>query len=129
VAKLRSLGYISGSAGAKKTYTAADDPKNLVSLDAKLHQAIDAFERHQLDRALQLARELVDARPDMAVGRETYAFMLEANDRVPEAIQQLESVVKTDVASTNAEDRVKLALLYSETGQAKKAISVLHPVS
>ena len=129
VAKLRSLGYISGSAGAKKEYTAADDPKNLVGLDAKMHESIAAFEHHQLDRALALARELVDARPDMAIGRETYAFMLEANDRVPEAIEQLERVVKADVAGTNAEDRVKLALLYSETGQSKKAISVLHPVS
>src|SRR5207237_953714 len=55
VAKLRSLGYVSGNASAKKVYTAADDPKNLVALDAKIHQSIDAFERHQLDRALQLA--------------------------------------------------------------------------
>ena len=128
IAKLRSLGYISGTAGAKKAYTAADDPKNLVSLDAKMHESIDAFERHQLDRALQLARELVDARPEMAVGRETYAFMLEANDRVPEAIQQLETIIKSDKAGTNADDRVKLALLYSETGQAKKAIDVLQPL-
>ena len=91
---------------AKKVYTAADDPKNLVALDAKMHQSIDAFERHQLDRALQLARELVDARPDMSVGRETYAFMLEANDRVPEAIHQLEIVVRSDAAGTNADDPV-----------------------
>ncbi|HKO00064.1 MAG TPA: tetratricopeptide repeat protein, partial [Thermoanaerobaculia bacterium] len=128
VAKLRSLGYVSGNASAKKVYTAADDPKNLVALDAKMHQSIDAFERHQLDRALQLARELVDARPDMSVGRETYAFMLEANDRVPEAIHQLEIVVRSDAAGTNADDRVKLALLYSETGEPKKAIAVLQPL-
>ena len=128
-AKLRSLGYISGSAGSKKQYTAADDPKNLVGLDAKMHESIAAFEQHQLDRALALARELVEARPDMAVGRETYAFMLEANDRVPEAIQQLETVIKADTAGENADDRVKLALLYSETGEPKKAVAVLRPVS
>ena len=127
-AKLRSLGYITGNASMKKQYTAADDPKNLVGLDAKMHEAIDAFERHQLDRALTLSRELVDARPDMTMGRETYAFMLEANDRVAEAIHQLELVLKSDPHSTNADDRVKLALLYCENGEAKKAIDVLQPV-
>ena len=126
IAKLRSLGYISGAAGAKKEYTAADDPKNLVALDSKMHQAIDAFERNQLDRALQLSKELVDARPDMTVGREQYAFMLQANDRIPEAIHQLEIVVKND--PDNADDRVRLALLYSETGQSKKALGVLEPL-
>jgi len=126
IAKLRSLGYLSGSAAAKKQYTAADDPKNLVGLDSKMHQAIDAFERHQPERALQLAKELVDARPDMAVGRETYAFMLQANDRLAEAIHQLEILAKGGGA--NADDRVRLALLYSETGQSKKALDVLEPL-
>ncbi|MGZ4808970.1 MAG: sulfatase-like hydrolase/transferase [Thermoanaerobaculia bacterium] len=126
IAKLRSLGYISGVAGTKKEYTAADDPKNLVGLDAKLHQSIAAFEQHQLARALQLARELVEARPDMAGGREIYAFMLEANDRVGDAIAQFEILAKN--ATANDDDRVKLALLYCETGQAKKALDVLKPL-
>ena len=127
-AKLRSLGYLTGNASMKKQYAAADDPKNLVGLDTKMHEAIAAFERHQLDRALTLSRELVDARPDMIMGRETYAFMLEANDHVAEAIHQLELVLKNDVHATNADDRVKLALLYCESGEAKKAIDVLQPV-
>ena len=126
VAKLRSLGYISGSAGPKKEYTSADDPKNLVALDSKMHQAIDAFERHDLERALKLSKELVDARPDMIVGREQYAFMLQAHDQVPEAIRQYEIIMKSDPG--NADDRVKLALLYSETGESKKALATLQPI-
>src|SRR5258706_5174748 len=49
------LGYITGSATAKKSYTTADDPKNLVALDNKMHDVIDAYESHDLDRALKLA--------------------------------------------------------------------------
>jgi arylsulfatase A-like enzyme/Tfp pilus assembly protein PilF len=123
IANLRSLGYISGNAAAKKSYTAADDPKNLVSIDAKMHDAIDAFERHQPERGLQLAREIVAARPGMTAGRELFAFMLQQNERVPEAIAQLEEAVKDPAAGDD--DRVQLALLYCETEQPKKAIDLL----
>jgi superkiller protein 3 len=124
-AKLRSLGYISGSTAIKKNYTAADDPKNLVGLDAKLHDSIDAFERHQPSRALELARELVAARPDMTAGREILAFMLEQNELIPEAIEQLKIVIRDPHA--NADDRVQLALLYCELGQPRAAIDLLAP--
>ena len=50
-AKLRSLGYVSGTASTKAAYTAADDPKNLAALDNKMHDVIDAYERHDLPRA------------------------------------------------------------------------------
>src|SRR5439155_1673101 len=74
VARLRSLGYVSGTDAGKSTYTAADDPKNLVALDNKMHDVIDAYERHDVPRALALAKEVVAARPDMAAGRELLAF-------------------------------------------------------
>ncbi|HSP16483.1 MAG TPA: tetratricopeptide repeat protein [Thermoanaerobaculia bacterium] len=123
IANLRSLGYVSGTAAAKKNYTAADDPKNLVAIDAKMHDAIDAFERHQPARALQLAREIVGARPEMTAGREILAFMLQQNERVPEAIGQLEIVAKDPNA--NDDDRVQLALLYCESGKAQNAVELL----
>jgi arylsulfatase A-like enzyme/Tfp pilus assembly protein PilF len=125
LAKLRSLGYISGSAAPKKSYTVADDPKNLVGLDTKMHASIDAFERHDPARALQLARDLVAERPNMTAGREILAFMLQQNDRVTEAIQQLEIIVKD--ANANDDNRVQLALLYSQTGRPRDAIALLGP--
>ncbi len=123
IAKLRSLGYISGSVGLKKYYTAADDPKNLVDLDVKMHDSIDAFERHQPGRALQLAREVVAARPNMISGREILAFMLQQNERVGEAIEQLRMIVKDPTATDD--DRVQLALLLCETGRPQEAIDLL----
>jgi arylsulfatase A-like enzyme/Tfp pilus assembly protein PilF len=127
IARLRSLGYITGSAEAKDNYTAADDPKTLVHLDTKMHDAIDAFEHGQPDRALALARDVVAERPTMNAGREILAFMLQQNDRIAEAIEQLE--VLTRDAHASDDNRVQLALLYCETGQPKKAIALLGPHS
>ena len=125
LAKLRSLGYISGSGGGKKNFTEADDPKNLVGLDNKMHDAIDAFERHQPQRALELAHEVVAARPGMIAGREIYAFMLRENERVPEAIHELESIVADP--GSNSDNFDSLALLYCETGHPEKAVALLQP--
>jgi len=125
VAKLRSLGYISGSGGGKKDFTEADDPKNLVPLDNKMHDAIDAFERHQPQRGLELAREVVTERPGMIAGREIYAFMLQENERVPEAIHELETIVADP--GSNSDNFDSLALLYCETGHPDKAVALLQP--
>ena len=122
-ARLRSLGYVSGSTASRKNYTAADDPKNLVGLDAKLHDSISAFEQHDPAGALKLAREIVAARPDMTAGREILAFMLQQNDYIPQAIEQLRIILKDPTAGDD--DRVQLALLYCETGQARAAIDLL----
>jgi arylsulfatase A-like enzyme/Tfp pilus assembly protein PilF len=126
VAKLRSLGYISsGSTTEKKSYTAADDPKNLVGLDSRMHDAVDAFERHQPDRALQLARAVVAERPDMLAGRELLAFMLQENDRIPEAMEQLKVIAGNPSADDGS--RTQLALLFCETGRPEQAVALLQP--
>lgn len=124
-ARLRSLGYVSGSAAPRTHYTAADDPKNLISLDTRMHDAVDAFERNDPVRALQLAREVVAARPDMAAGRELLAFMLQQNDRIAEAIQELKSMVGSGSASDD--NLAQLALLLSQTGHAGEAVKLLEP--
>ena len=41
-ARLRALGYVSGTAPAKARYTEDDDPKRLVELDSAIHRAVDA---------------------------------------------------------------------------------------
>jgi tetratricopeptide (TPR) repeat protein len=127
VARFRSLGYVAGSAPSKTHYTAADDPKSLLGIDTKLHEAIDAFERHNPARGLQLAREVVAERPTMAAGREILAFMLRQNDLVPEAMEELKIVIRDPGASVD--DRVQLALLYCETKQPAAAVELLAPLS
>jgi arylsulfatase A-like enzyme/Flp pilus assembly protein TadD len=127
MARLRSLGYVAGSAGRKSHYTAADDPKSLVAIDETLHQAIDSFEHHDPAGALRLARQLVAERPTMTAGREILAFMLQQNELVGEAIEQLKSIVREPNASVD--DRVQLALLYCETSQPAAAVDLLTPLA
>ena len=127
MARLRSLGYVSGTAAAKTTYTAADDPKNLIHLDTKLHDVIASFQRKQPEKALQLAREVVAERPDMAGGREMLALMLRQNGRLEEAVAELEQLCRRPEATDD--NRVQLALLLSETGRPQRAAEMLEPLS
>ena len=43
VERLRSLGYIGGSAPVKERYTVADDPKQLAHIDSAMHRGVDLF--------------------------------------------------------------------------------------
>ncbi len=126
-AQLRSLGYVSGTAAGKKTYTAADDPKNLVAIDNKMHQVIDAYERRDLDRALALAREVVAARPQMPAGRELLAFVLQQRERIGEAIENLREAIRS--GGQNESIRTQLGLLLTETGRVDEAVRILSPLA
>ncbi|HYC92440.1 MAG TPA: tetratricopeptide repeat protein [Thermoanaerobaculia bacterium] len=127
MARLRSLGYVSGTASTKSEYTAADDPKNLIHLDTKLHEAVALFQRKQPEKALQLAREVVAERPDMAGGREMLALMLRQNGRLEEALAELEQLCRRPEATDD--NRVQLALLLSETGRPQRAAEMLEPLA
>lgn len=123
-ATLLSLGYLSGTS-SKTSYTAADDPKNLVDLDNELHEAIAAYQAGDLARALQRATALATARPDMQIAQEMLAFFLAQNERPDEAIHVLERRVQSGRA--NDAVRIRLGLLLSETGRAREAIALLSP--
>jgi arylsulfatase A-like enzyme/Flp pilus assembly protein TadD len=125
-AKLLSLGYVSGMS-AKTSWTAADDPKNLVAVDNELHDAIESYQKGDVARALELSRKLVATRPDMQVAQEMLAFFLEQNERSGEAID----VLRRSIAAGRASDamKVRLGLMLSESGRAKEAVEVLRPLA
>ena len=64
-ARLRSLGYLSGSSEKKATYGPADDPKTLIGVDQKIHQVIDLQEQKKFNEALIIARQIVAENPKM----------------------------------------------------------------
>ena len=123
-ATLLSLGYLAGTS-TKTKFTAADDPKNLVALDNQLHHAIAAYQQGDLDKAVDLTRGLVDARPDMQIAQEMLAFFLGQNERPEEAI----ALLQRQLAAGQANDamRIRLGLLLSETGRAREALELLRP--
>jgi arylsulfatase A-like enzyme/Flp pilus assembly protein TadD len=123
-ATLLSLGYLTGSS-SKTTYTAADDPKNLIGIDNELHEAIAAYQAGDLARALERSKAIVAARPDMEIAQEMLAFFLAQNERPDEAIRVLER--RVDTGRANDATRIRLGLLLSETGRAREAIALLRP--
>lgn len=126
-ARLRSLGYLGGTAAAKKTYAAADDPKNLVAIDNQMHEVIGAYEAKDLPRALRLAKAVVAARPGMAAGRELLAFVLQQSEKPAGAIENLRAAIATGNATESM--RVQLALLLTEGGRGGEAVKVLEPIA
>ena len=64
-ARLRSLGYVSGSAAPKAQYTERDDPKRLVEIDRLMKEAVSLDEQGSLGEAIALYRRILTQRPDM----------------------------------------------------------------
>ncbi len=125
-AKLLSLGYVSGTA-SKKEYTEADDPKNLVAVDSMVHEAVDAYQRGEIDLAIAAAKRATAARPDMAAGQEMLAFLLQQKERPEAAIAALRDAVERGTASDVI--RARYGLMLSENGQAAEAVRVLEPIA
>ncbi len=123
-AQLMSLGYISGSA-EKKTYTAADDPKNLIGVDNELHEVVALYQTGQLPKAIDVLRKILKRDPNIKVAAEMLAFMLQQNENPAAAIDMLRRAVQTGAA--NEAMQVRLGLLLSATGQAKEALDTLKP--
>jgi Flp pilus assembly protein TadD len=126
-ARLRSLGYLSGSAAVRSSYGPEDDPKRLVDLDEKVHQVIDHYMRGQLDAAVKLARELVAARPSMALGHSLLAQALLESGKTQQALDVMLNARK--LGNTSSAMLRQLGLTLSEVGRAKEALDILAPMA
>jgi tetratricopeptide (TPR) repeat protein len=123
--RLLALGYLSGSADHHGPYTQADDPKNLIALDAKIHRVIDLYQRGDRPAARALAAEILRDRPSMSVGYDFLSFLLQQEGRDAEAASVLQSAVRKGLASE--EMRRKLALILCEEGRPADALETLKP--
>lgn len=121
--KLRSLGYLTGTAAAKKEYTAEDDPKNLVYLFSAIQQAVVKYQHGDWKGALAQARQIVAERPDMSMARDFLAFMFQQAEDPAAA----EAVLRESLARGDANETMKqrLGLLLSEQGRAREAVDFL----
>jgi arylsulfatase A-like enzyme/Flp pilus assembly protein TadD len=124
-AHLLALGYITGASGKKSGFTAADDPKNLVDLDRKMHEVINLYESGQLPKALALGQEVVRERPDMANGYDMLAFLLQQAERLPDAAQLLRTAFARGLRDEQMQKR--LGMILTEMGQASEAVELLKP--
>ena len=125
-ARLRSLGYVSGDAPIKARYTEADDPKTLIALDRAVHRGVALFVARQYREAIELYRDVISQRPDMAIAYRHLAFVeWEAGD-VPAAIGVLEQARHAGV--THAGITTQLGNYLVESGRAVEAARLLEGI-
>jgi tetratricopeptide (TPR) repeat protein len=127
VARLRSLGYLSGAGVLKEKYTAADDPKTLVGVDRQLHEAVDLYQRGRLPEAIAVAREIVREQPSMPMGYENLGFLLRQAGESEAALDVYRKAAGEGLAGEELVRNYGLALC--ETGRAPEAVKLLEPLS
>jgi tetratricopeptide (TPR) repeat protein len=122
-ARLRSLGYVSGSAAPKTRYTDADDPKRLVEIDRLMHEAVALDDEGKLGDGIARYRQILAKRPDMMAASRHLAFDLWRVGDLPGAIAALRSALAASTPTAGA--KIQLGTYLSETGQTGAAIELL----
>jgi arylsulfatase A-like enzyme/Flp pilus assembly protein TadD len=126
-ARLRSLGYVGGSAPAKATYTAADDPKTLIALDQAIHRGVDLYVGRKPAEAIRLYEEVIAKRPEMALAYRHLAFVQWESGAATAAIATLRKAMTTAAAQPDVV--TQLGAYLAETGSAAEAIALLEPAA
>jgi len=127
VARLRSLGYLSGSAPRKERYTTQDDPKNLVQVNRQIHDAIDRYQRGDLPGAIAISRRVVAERPTMAIAYESLGFLLRQTARPGEALAVYRQALAR--GAVTEELRAQYSLALCEAGRPEEAVQLLSPLA
>jgi len=127
-ARLRSLGYVVGAAPRPaRAFTAADDPKRLVHLDAMLDAAAGALARGDANAAAATLEAAIRERPDLTIAYDRLAFVLRAAGRIDDAVKVLDGAARGGHA-----DRALLRSLGStlrDAGDLARSIAVLEPLA
>jgi arylsulfatase A-like enzyme/Flp pilus assembly protein TadD len=126
-ARLRALGYVSGSAPTKARYTDADDPKQLVDLDRAVHDAVAAFGARRFDEAVRIYQSIVGRRPDMAIAYRHLAFVEWQRGNPAGALDALQRAVKAGITQTAVV--AQLGGYLADTGRTSEAIALLEPLA
>lgn len=126
---LESLGYLGGGGPGElpTSFTAADDPKNLVELDQILHRYIDEYRRGRLEQATASARRMVELRPQMGLGHYHLAQVLLERGLKREALRVLSNAYRAGATTPSLVRQLGLSL--TEAGRSEEALRVLEPMA
>ena len=128
VAALRALGYASGSAAAKTTYTDGDDPKRLVQIDTDLHTATTLYQDGKVSEAIAILTSVIARRPDTADAYIQLAHAYYEAGQVQPAIDTLERGLKAGAPGSDIP--IRLGIYLAEGGgNSSRAITVLEHLS
>ncbi len=124
-AKLRSLGYLSGSSAPRAAYGPERDPKNLIAVDRQLHDVVELFQGGHADQAMALASRVVGANPSMPMAYQQLAFLMQERGDIRGAIALLARGAERGAGGENMDRR--RALLLCEDGRPAEAVKLLQP--
>lgn len=130
VERLRSLGYTAAGqapSAPEREYTAADDPKSLIALDADLEAIVRDYQQGDSSRALARSRDLVRRHPGMPVALLQLAHLERESGNLDAGIAALRHALAVDPANATA-----LALLgayLTQAGRGSEAARLLEPHS
>jgi arylsulfatase A-like enzyme/Flp pilus assembly protein TadD len=125
--RLRALGYIASSSQAaqKDAYSAADDPKNLIGINARARDVVTAFMQGRIDEAIALAKENLRQRPGMAGVNLQLAYLERARGNLDGAIAAARRAV--ELKPLDPEGLSFLGAYLTEAGRAREAVTLLEP--
>jgi arylsulfatase A-like enzyme/Flp pilus assembly protein TadD len=126
-AKLQSLGYTSGRASRRATYTEKDDPKNNVELDQWIQQGIDAWQHGRRAEALETYARIIKRRPAMPLGYRDLALLQWQSGQAGAAIRTLEDAFRADAVEPGM--TAQLGSYLAEAGRPADAIALLEPLA
>jgi len=126
-ARLRSLGYVGGTAPVKAAYTAADDPKALIAFDQAIHRGVDLYVGRRPADAIRLYEDMIAKRPEMAIAYRHLAFVQWESGAVPAAIATLRKAMTAGAAQPDVV--TQLGTYLAETGNVAEAIALLEPAA
>lgn len=123
-ATLRSLGYVSGSAAPRTVYTEADDLKNLAGINRDMHNADEALQAGDYQKAITLLSAVLAVRPDTADAVVALARAHWSRGDVQSAVGVLDKALASGV--TADEVRLRLGLYLAESRlDVPRALAVL----
>jgi arylsulfatase A-like enzyme/Flp pilus assembly protein TadD len=126
--RLRALGYVAGGAASGKTlYTAADDPKNLIALDARLEEVITLYRSGRVDEAIAACEETLRRRPDMPQAYLQLAYLERSRGRTDAAIAASRRAV--GLRPLDPETVSLHAVNLTEPGRYREALRLLEPLA
>jgi arylsulfatase A-like enzyme/Flp pilus assembly protein TadD len=124
--RLRALGYVAGDgAPFQVSYTPADDPKNLVDLDARLEKVVTLYRSGDVQAAIAACEETIRLRPGMALAYLQLAYLERGRGRLDLAIAASRKAV--DLRPQDAESVSLHAVYLTEAGRFGEAIRLLEP--
>ncbi len=126
-ARLRALGYLAAAdkAPPKERYTADDDPKRLIALDAEM-QAVDArWKGGDVAGALRQCEDVVRRRPTMPLALVQLSLLQREAGRLDEALRTAERALA--LAPDDAQMASTLGSHLNDAGRFREAAELLEP--